>query len=112
MELKDAKGAPLPFGEVDLWQTDIKGDYYVSNYTLRGRATADADGRVEVLTVRPGEYKGCNVGHIHIVLSGVVGGKNRSLTTQAYLCHGNNPAMMDNDMCVRLQYGGKFLRRQ
>ena len=37
-----AGGDPLPFSEVDLWQTDAKGGYYVQTYNLRGKAKADA----------------------------------------------------------------------
>ena len=98
LELKDPKGDPLPFAEVDLWQTDAKGGYYVQTYNLRGKAKADARGRLEVLTVRPGEYAGRNVGHIHVILSGTVNGKHKTLTSQAYVCPGNDPKMMDHDM--------------
>ena len=59
---------------------------------------ADAQGRVEVLTVRPGAYAGRNVGHIHIILSGVVRGESKTLTTQAYICPGNDAGEMRKDL--------------
>ena len=100
LDLKDAKGDPLPHAEVDLWQTDVEGGYYAATYTLRGKAKADAEGHLEVLTVRPGEYAGRNVGHIHAILSGTVNGKYKTLTTQAYICPGNDPTHMEKDMYV------------
>ena len=75
--------------------------YYAATYTLRGKARTDSLGRLEVLTVRPGEYGGRNVGHIHAILSGNSGGRFRTLTTQCYVCPGNEAKYMERDMCVR-----------
>ena len=74
--------------------------YYAATYTLRGKARTDARGRLEVLTVRPGEYGGRNVGHIHAILSGNSGGRFRTLTTQCYVCPGNEAKYMERDMYV------------
>ncbi|KAH9945178.1 Intradiol ring-cleavage dioxygenase [Epithele typhae] len=96
LEVKDAKGDPIPFAEVDLWQATSTGEYFFASWRLRGRALADAAGRVEVLTVRPGGYAG-RPGHVHAVVSGVAG-VHVPVTTQAYVCPGNRAESMSTEV--------------
>ncbi|KAH8088979.1 aromatic compound dioxygenase [Cristinia sonorae] len=103
------KGDPVPYALVDWWQADTAGIYAHSTYRLRGTFRADARGTVEVLTVAPGEY-GPNgykrAGHFHVKISGsgaAAGMKWETLTTQLYVCPGNDPRMMDSDFLNRLR---------
>ncbi|CDO77203.1 hypothetical protein BN946_scf184747.g16 [Trametes cinnabarina] len=100
-EIKDEKGEPIPNAVLDWWQADTEGGYYFASWTLRGKVITDANGRVEVLSVRPGDYGsqllGRRAGHIHLIVSGVKG-KHRALTTQAYVCPGNKSEHMKQDI--------------
>jgi len=83
---------PIPAALVDVWQADDAGCYDgspidlcgavgpVPEWPLRGRMNADAQGRYQFTTIRPGLYPG-RTRHIHIIVSapGYV-----SLTTQIY----------------------------
>ncbi|KAI0371451.1 aromatic compound dioxygenase [Pilatotrama ljubarskyi] len=96
----DAKGDPVPNATLDWWQADSDGGYYFASWTLRGKVTTDAQGRVEVLSVRPGDYDAPfgskRAGHVHLVVNGTKG-KHRALTTQVYVCPGNKADYMMND---------------
>ncbi|KAI0832883.1 Intradiol ring-cleavage dioxygenase [Trametes gibbosa] len=100
-EVKDAKGEPVPNATLDWWQADCDGTYYFASWTLRGKVTTNAQGRVEVLSVRPGDYGapllGKRSGHIHLTISGTKG-KHHNMTTQAYVCPGNKTAHMLEDL--------------
>ncbi|KAI0363537.1 aromatic compound dioxygenase [Pilatotrama ljubarskyi] len=99
-EVKDDKGEPIPHATLDWWQADPDGSYYFASWTLRGKVQTDAHGRVEVLSIRPGDYGseiiGRRAGHIHLMVSGV-SGKHRPMTTQAYVCPGNSTDHMKTD---------------
>ncbi|KAI0355466.1 aromatic compound dioxygenase [Trametes cingulata] len=99
--VKDAKGDPVPNATLDWWQADSDGGYYFASWTLRGKVTTDAQGRAEVLTVRPGDYGsplgGKRAGHVHLVVSGTKG-KHRAMTTQVYVCPGNKTEHMMTDL--------------
>ncbi|RPD67447.1 aromatic compound dioxygenase [Lentinus tigrinus ALCF2SS1-7] len=96
LEVKDTKGDPVPYAKLDCWHADTSGSYYFASYTLRGKVTADAQGHLEVLTVRPGDYAS-RTGHLHIVVTGTEG-KHKPMTTQAYVCPGNDPERMSGDI--------------
>ena len=72
------------------------GSYYFATWTLRGKATTDANGRLELLTVRPGDYAGRSA-HVHMRITGTEG-RHVPMTTQAYVLRGNDPQYMKNDM--------------
>ncbi|KAH9854881.1 Intradiol ring-cleavage dioxygenase [Lenzites betulinus] len=99
--IKDVKGDPIPNATVNWWQADCDGGYYFAKWTLRGTVTTDAQGRIEVLTIRPGDYgapfMGKRSGHIHLVISGTKG-KHRHMTTQAYVCPANKTTHMLQDL--------------
>ncbi|KAI9057667.1 aromatic compound dioxygenase [Trametes sanguinea] len=102
-EVKDEKGEPVPHATLDWWQADTDGGYYFASWTLRGKVTTDANGRVEVLSVRPGDYGnkllGERAGHVHLIVNGTKG-KHRAMTTQAYICPGNRSEHMMKDVYV------------
>ncbi|KAI0774690.1 Intradiol ring-cleavage dioxygenase [Trametes elegans] len=99
-EVKDAKGEPIPNADLDWWQADSDGGYYFATWTLRGKVKTDFHGRVEVLSVRPGDYGheiiGRRAGHIHLIISDP-SGKHKQLTTQAYVCPANDVGHMHTD---------------
>ncbi|KAI8989874.1 Intradiol ring-cleavage dioxygenase [Trametes punicea] len=99
-EVKDQKGEPVPNAVLDWWQADSEGNYYYDSWTLRGKVKADAHGRVEALSVRPGQYGapfgGWRAGHAHLKVHGTKG-KHKSMTTQAYVCQGNKSELMTKD---------------
>ncbi|OCH85236.1 aromatic compound dioxygenase [Obba rivulosa] len=99
LTIKDVKGNPIPHAEVDCWQADTNGSYYFRSYTLRGKLTTDFNGYVEALTAVPGEYgpKGSErPGHIHMRIRDR-SGQHHELTTQVYVCSGNDPEEMYRD---------------
>jgi len=102
LRLADAHGAPLPEGEIEVWQCDALGRYsgypppddagppateataprteYLPDQTfLRGRQPVDAAGEVEFVTIYPGWYPGRTV-HIHLMAHTAAG----TSTTQLY----------------------------
>ena len=56
----DLAGAPIPYAELDFWQSDANGKYdcqYGDDViNLRGRMRVDHDGRFEVRTIVPHDY--------------------------------------------------------
>lgn len=100
MIIRSPKGDPLPNAKVDFWQATTDGLYAYRSYALRGRFTTDANGNVEVLTVIPGDYGAAGnlrTGHFHIMMQDAEGQCER-LTTQLYVCRGNNLDAMKNDL--------------
>ena len=99
LTIKDTRGDPVPHAQIDAWQADSAGSYYFASWTLRGKATADAQGRLELLTVRPGDYTGRSA-HVHMRIKGPAKGKGRHapLTTQAYVLRGNDPSHLGRDV--------------
>lgn len=100
--IRSPKGDPLPNAQVDLWHATTKGDYAYRSYALRGRFTTDANGNVEVLSVVPGDYgPGGNsrTGHFHMMIQDAEG-RYDHLTTQLYVCKGNNVEGMKKDLYV------------
>ncbi|KLO13057.1 aromatic compound dioxygenase [Schizopora paradoxa] len=96
------EGKPLQNAILDWWQADTNGDYYFMNYNLRGTITTDANGVAEVLTVVPGAYgPGTKIrpGHIHLIVHPPPGDEKTydELTTQLYLCKGNDINLMVSD---------------
>jgi protocatechuate 3,4-dioxygenase beta subunit len=74
---KNKNCKPLPGAMVDIWHCDKDGNYseygnhpmqrsdFTSAHFLRGRQTADAQGRVSFLSIYPGWYHG-RAPHIHL----------------------------------------------
>ena len=96
LTIKDTKGDPVPHATIDAWQANSVGSYYFATWTLRGKATTDTNGRLELLTVRPGDYAGRSA-HVHMRITGTEG-RHVPMTTQAYVLLGNDPKYMKNDM--------------
>ncbi|PIL30418.1 hypothetical protein GSI_07605 [Ganoderma sinense ZZ0214-1] len=96
LEVKDTKGEPVRHTMIDTWQADGSGVYYFFTWTLRGKMMTDGEGRVELLTVRPGEYlnRACH-NHLRVYPSD---NAHRQMTTQMYICDGNDPSFMNQDM--------------
>lgn len=102
--VRSPKGDPLPNASIDLWHANTDGVYSYNSYNLRGRCTTDENGVVEVLTIAPGDYGAKNairVGHFHVMLQDKEK-KYERLTTQVYVCKGNNVDLMQVDLCVIL----------
>ena len=101
IDVKDEKGEPIPNATLDWWQADSEGNYYFATWTLRGKVTTDANGRAEVLSIRPGDYGapmlGRRAGHIHLIVSDAKG-RHRAMTTHAYVCPANKSEHMLADM--------------
>ncbi|GJE89571.1 catechol 1,2-dioxygenase [Phanerochaete sordida] len=97
--VRSPHGDPLPRATVDFWQATTAGVYAYRSYGLRGRLTTDAHGTVEVLTVAPGDYGAAaavRTGHFHMFLQDA-DGLCECLTTQLYVCHGNDVRGMNKD---------------
>ncbi|KAI0751159.1 Intradiol ring-cleavage dioxygenase [Daedaleopsis nitida] len=100
IEVKDAKGEPVPNAVLDCWQADSDGVYFFASWTLRGKMMTDAQGHAEILTVRPADYGapmlGRRAGHLHIMVTGTTG-KHAPMTSQIYVCPGNNAEHLSID---------------
>jgi protocatechuate 3,4-dioxygenase beta subunit len=98
-------GDPIANATLDIWQADSDGEYSLTSYSLRGKATTDANGHVEILTVPPGMYGpqfAKRAGHIHVIIRPPKGKADKydELTTQIYICKGNDSKWMQGDLCV------------
>lgn len=98
-------GDPIANATLDFWQADTDGNYYGLDYTLRGKATTDADGYADVLTVPPGAYGPAfakRSGHIHVVISPPKDKANDfdNLTSQIYICPANDSKLLESDLYV------------
>jgi len=72
--------APVAGAIVDVWQADDAGVYDLKGYRLRGKVTADAQGKYAIESILPGLYPG-RTRHIHVKIS-IPGGA--TLTSQVY----------------------------
>lgn len=71
---------PVGGAILEFWQADADGRYDNAGYRLRGHQLADAEGRYELWTIRPGRYPG-RTPHIHVK---VAAPGRPPLTTQLY----------------------------
>ena len=81
----DAQCRPVPGAVLDFWQVDDKARYDNHGYRYRGHQLTDAEGRFELVTVRPQRYAAMGIfrtPHIHVKAQGP---GTRMLTTQLYL---------------------------
>jgi len=81
----DAQCRPVAGAVLDFWQTDHDGIYDNQGYRYRGHQYADAEGRFELVTVRPHAYTAMSIfrtPHIHVKVQGP---DTPLLTTQLYL---------------------------
>ena len=81
----DAQCRPIAGAVLDFWQTDHNGVYDNQGYRYRGHQYTDADGRYELVTVRPHAYTAMSLfrtPHFHVK---VQGRETKLLTTQLYL---------------------------
>ena len=103
VRVMDANGLPLPGATLDWWQADNEGSYYFKDYTLRGIVKTDSNGYAEVLTIAPGFYGppgSRRAGHFHVRIRAPPGaqGKWEELTTQMYVCPGNDEEILKSDL--------------
>ena len=96
--MKDTNSQPVKNAVIDTWQADHNGTYYFFSWTLRGKMVTDGKGRVELLTVRPGDYYG-RAAHIHMRIE-PTDPTHKPMTTQTYICTGNDPIHLSTDVCV------------
>ncbi len=99
LEVKDTKGEPVKIATIDAWQANGTGGYYFFSWTLRGKVTTDGNGRLELLTIRPGDYAG-RAAHIHVRIYPAADKKHKQMTSQMYMCDGNDPVHLSHDMYV------------
>ena len=100
------EGNPIPGAELDWWQADTDGNYYHRTYTLRGRVTTDEEGCAEILTVAPAPYgvgtKIQRAAHFHLWIHAPAAQKGETayddVTTQLYVCDGNDTQLMAKDL--------------
>ena len=93
---------PLRDYVVDVWQADAEGNYYragTTNYRLRGKIRADAEGRYRFETILPGRYgdaAGIRPAHLHVTFW--TPGGNPLVTTQLYFA--GDPYLGPKDYCT------------
>ncbi|TBU45196.1 hypothetical protein BD309DRAFT_1079516 [Dichomitus squalens] len=80
---------------------DSSGTYYFFSWTLRGKMITDGKGRVEHILVRPGDYFS-RAAHIHMRIQ-PANLKHNRMTTQTYLCTGNDPVHMSHDVANKFR---------
>jgi protocatechuate 3,4-dioxygenase beta subunit len=81
----DARCQPIAGAVLDFWQTDHDGVYDQHSYRYRGHQYTDAEGRFELVTVRPHAYTAMSIfrtPHIHVMAQGPA---TPLLATQLYL---------------------------
>ena len=81
----DAQCRPIAGAILDFWQTDHHGRYDHHGYRYRGHQYTDAQGRFELVSVRPHAYTALSIfrtPHIHVKVQGP---DTPLLTTQLYL---------------------------
>ncbi|PIL37622.1 hypothetical protein GSI_01316 [Ganoderma sinense ZZ0214-1] len=93
-QLKDTKDEPVKNAMIDAWPANSAGSYYFASWTLHGKTITDANGRLELLTIRPEGYaRRASESHIHVRT--YPADKKHS---QMYMCDGNDPAHMSTDI--------------
>ena len=98
--VQDPKGEPISNANVDVWQATSAGEYFLRTYRLRGQFKTGSKGEVEILSVPPGKYGPANLqraGHFHIIIKDPKG-RFEDLTTQVYVCQGNQSTEMASDL--------------
>lgn len=81
----DIQCQPIRGAVLDFWQTDDTGAYDNGGYGYRGHQYTDANGRFELITIRPQAYTAMGIfrtPHIHVKVQGP---ETSLLTTQLYL---------------------------
>lgn len=74
---------PIANSLIDVWQTDVQGNYDNEGDKLRGHQFTDAEGRYWLETIVPGLYPG-RTRHLHVKVQAP---DRPPLTTQLYLPH-------------------------
>lgn len=105
----DARCRPVAGAILDFWQTDHNGRYDNHGYRYRGHQFTDADGRFELLTVRPQAYSAMSLfrtPHIHVKVQGP---DTPLLTTQLYLPDAEDTNARDGgyDQALAIKYIGQ-----
>lgn len=105
----DARCRPVAGAVLDFWQTDHNGRYDNHGYRYRGHQFSDADGRFELLTVRPQAYSAMSLfrtPHIHVKVQGP---DTPLLTTQLYLPDAEDTNARDRgyDQALAIRYTGQ-----
>ncbi|KAI0340607.1 aromatic compound dioxygenase [Trametopsis cervina] len=99
LHIRGPSGEPVKNAQFDWWQADTAGVYSTSTYMLRGKFKTNEQGDIEILTVVPGKYGPADhrrAGHMHLILTDP-DGKFSELTTQLYVCRGNDSSEMNTD---------------
>ena len=81
----DAQCRPIAGAVLDFWQTDHNGIYDNQGYRYRGHQYTDAQGRFELVTVRPHAYTAMSIFRTPHIHANVQGPDTSLLTTQLYL---------------------------
>ncbi len=105
----DERCRPITGAVLDFWQTDHAGRYDQESYRYRGHQYTDAEGRFELVTVRPSPYTAMNISrtpHIHVKAQGA---GTPLLTTQLYLPDAEETNARDGgyDPSLALRYVGQ-----
>jgi protocatechuate 3,4-dioxygenase beta subunit len=69
----DSNCRPIAGAVLDFWQTGDTGEYDTHGYGYRGHQYTDAEGRFELLSIRPSEYTALGLArtpHIHVKVQG------------------------------------------
>jgi protocatechuate 3,4-dioxygenase beta subunit len=75
------KGTPIPGAAVNLWSSDVAGNYDMLGYKYHGYQICDANGRYEFTTIVPGCYEPRDAKHLHVKVQGI----SSPITTQLYI---------------------------
>jgi len=75
------KGRPIPNAIVNIWSSDLEGNYDMIGYRYHGYQVTDAEGRYEFKTIIPGCYTPREAKHIHVKVQG----NSSPITTQLYI---------------------------
>jgi len=75
------KGTPIPNAIVNIWSSDLVGNYDMIGYKYTGYVFTDQDGRYEFTTIVPGCYYPRDAKHIHVKVQG----NSQPITTQLYI---------------------------
>jgi len=105
----DPQCRPLAGAVLDFWQTDHAGRYDQHGYRYRGHQYTDAEGRFQLVTVRPHPYTAMSLlrsPHIHVKVQGPA---TPLLATQLYLPDAEELNARDGgyDPLLEIRYAGQ-----
>jgi protocatechuate 3,4-dioxygenase beta subunit len=74
------RGVPIPGAIVNLWSSDLDGNYDLIGYRYHGYQVCDEQGRYEFTTIIPACYEPRDAKHFHVKVQG----NSPPITTQLY----------------------------